>query len=333
MDKNSQTCIQDYYLELKNKIAQIVEESEQNEKKKHEQKIQQEEFFNIIDKIYFDNLQSSTDGFFSGKFCFLIARKYKQNYFFGENYIGKLVITNQFIPETIISYLEDLSNFGKCFTCLRLQIPKKYLVIINLIMNFIELKDVNVDVIDISDKKKNILPKFVFKSHKARNLSHVDFDVMDAMVNVDLIEECEFSLTQIYELPDHFFFKFKLIKRLFIVSFFLSYEPSYFKDFENLEELKLYSIFLTEISKETLAPLEKIERLTISDTKLEKIHDGAFENMKSLKILDLSQNKIKQITSSTFSGLNNLIALDLSWNPIEKLSKDAFDHLKNLQNN
>ncbi|CAF0985845.1 unnamed protein product [Brachionus calyciflorus] len=305
---------------------------------KQEINVERGKFINLIDEIRSKNFnsnidpkESSNESLFNGIFCFLIPRTYKKNHFYGKVQIGKLVITNEFISPQIIHHLKILCNDDKCITCVRVKIDAEDLVMTNLIMSLIETKQVDDDVIDLSDKNKNILKSFRFKSVIASNLDKVNFHIMDSIVNVDKIEEFILLLHYVYELPDNFFFKFKNIKNLLISTFGLHYEPSYFNGLNNLVKLELYRVQLKAITQDSMASIENIEVLKFIDSNVESIDDGAFKNMKNLRELDLSSNKITQITDLTLQGLDNLTYLNLKNNPIKKVPKSALSRLTKLE--
>lgn len=129
--------------------------------------------------------------------------------------------------------------------------------------------------------------------------------------------------------------------------------PTMFKKLTTVTYVNLASNNISDIPKETFAPLLDLGDLDLSDNKVSQLSSDMFKNnseinsltmrnnplsslrgvqIESLQILDLSLCKFTIIDMDTFVGFPNMRDLNLSANAITSINSNAFKKMTKLQN-
>jgi Leucine-rich repeat (LRR) protein len=129
--------------------------------------------------------------------------------------------------------------------------------------------------------------------------------------------------------------------------------PTMFNNLTTLTYVNLASNGISDIPRQTLAPLVDLDELDLSDNRLSHLSSDMFEkntelgslNMKnntlstltgvtieSLQRLDLSLCKFNTVNADTFIGFPNIRDLNLSGNAITAINSNAFHRMTKLQN-
>jgi len=117
-----------------------------------------------------------------------------------------------------------------------------------------------------------------------------------------------------------------------IASKFLPIMPSAVCErFRNLQEIQIFMMALTTITKHSFESCLKLRKLNLSSNNLTEITTEMFQNNVALTSLDLSSNQINHIESGALSKLTNLRILMLSMNGISVLEPQTFRGLRRLQ--
>ncbi len=101
--------------------------------------------------------------------------------------------------------------------------------------------------------------------------------------------------------------------------------------FNNLENILLEKMELTEISKDDLLEHgEDLMKLSIQHSKIEDLSSDLFIYNENLQKVSFAYNKIKKIPTDLFKPVRNIKSIDLSYNRIKNLPLGLFVHNKNL---
>ncbi|XP_033751818.1 leucine-rich repeat-containing G-protein coupled receptor 5-like [Pecten maximus] len=107
--------------------------------------------------------------------------------------------------------------------------------------------------------------------------------------------------------------------------------PDYvFKRYQNLENLRLTSNVLVEMSDNALFGLGRLRELYLDGNKLE-IVPLAFHTLENLQLLHLDANHINQVPAGSFRNFRRLKSLHIEANALTSFPVDAFQYLSALE--
>ncbi|CAF0874184.1 unnamed protein product [Brachionus calyciflorus] len=254
-----------------------------------------------------DNKEEIFSQIFKTRFCFFIPSIKKAD-FLPTKEIGKLVITNQYLPmENTFDQLDNLINLDQ-----------------------IEELDIAFDGIEELysewfEKFQSIKKLFVggdsLKLLKKNNFNNLQ--------NIESIYFCNAPLEYIDE------YTFEGLNTLKYLSFTWgcldkSDSKIVLKKPENLESINFLKNKLNSFTKETLE-YENLKILILNENNLKLIDKDAFSNLKNLEIIYIINNGASiQIDPSAFEGLDKLEVLDLKNSEIFSIDHLNLRDLTNL---
>ncbi|CAF0888102.1 unnamed protein product [Brachionus calyciflorus] len=263
---------------------------------------------------------------FKTKFCFFISSIKKAD-FLSTKEIGKLVITNQYLPSLITTQIIKLVNKEMKVADIDKKIDN-YLKI-KLIHTILNNRDG--EIIDLSNTQKNVI-KNVFLMERFECLGNNTFDQLENLINLDQIETLDIAFDGIDELYPDWFKQFQSIKRLFVGGCLDHSDLKIvLKMPENLESLSLLKNKLDCFTKE-MFQFENLKNIIFNENGLKLIDTNAFSNLKKLETIYIINNGASiRIDESAFEGLDKLEILDLKNSEILSIDHLNLRDLKNLK--
>ena len=107
-------------------------------------------------------------------------------------------------------------------------------------------------------------------------------------------------------------------------------EDGTFRNLKMLEELRLMSCNIEDISEEIFQDLPSLSDLNLHDNKLSFLPEFLFSKVPSLSRLTLSKNELRTLPEKLFHALESLNEINLSFNDLEKVPSKLFRNNKNL---
>jgi Leucine-rich repeat (LRR) protein len=100
---------------------------------------------------------------------------------------------------------------------------------------------------------------------------------------------------------------------------------------ENFSKLKKLSVHgLSRVDREFFKQFPNLESLKLWRGTLRDIQSGSFDSLTNLTALELRSNNLKQLDEDLFKSMNKLVSLDLSQNPLKRISSELFANLAAL---
>lgn len=116
----------------------------------------------------------------------------------------------------------------------------------------------------------------------------------------------------------------------------LSYNPvdefdfQILKNLTTLKVLKLVSLSIREIPKDSFKNMTNLEELNLNHNKMDTINYESYNGLTNLKVLILKHNQIKEIKENAFNSFRNLQSIDLFKNIIVSFDINSLIGLSNL---
>ncbi|CAF0816328.1 unnamed protein product [Brachionus calyciflorus] len=345
--KQEKSKIFEYYDSVRNSIdiqcEKLHSKFKQNDMETNSINLMRTKFFEKINQVQTHNLNQldsnknenqSKENLFKNKFCFCILRKRcdDESSFFGDNKIGKLVITNQYISQSLRDTLSGIYN-SEIFDLEFVKLNPQDDILMYVLMELFDVEKEH-DILDLSDDKINKIENLKMEKTNIKSLNQTDFDIVYSLIDPTSLKSCYFEAFNLVKIPKNSFKGINHIKELNIVNGTVmgsQYEEGSFNGLNELERLGFFRSDLKVLTPGLLSGLDNLTRLDIGQGKLQAVEKDTFKNLKNLKYLSLFYNKINYLDNKdVFNGLEELKVLELGQNGMTKMNNEIFYSLKNL---
>lgn len=146
-----------------------------------------------------------------------------------------------------------------------------------------------------------------------------------------IIQEVEFSRSQLYDMPREIFGTFQFLKKVSANSCGIEdLHKSNFNYASALQELRLRANKIKKLPNGVFSSMQSLENLDLTANIISEIETNAFINLKNLEFLTLSDNKISSLNEQVFKDLPSLISIRLDSNKLQIINENLFNYNLNL---